>query len=48
MQPLSDGVWMRTPNGGYVDGRGLLTGDSPISRVLANIPLIGSFLSTII
>ena len=48
MQPLSDGLWMKSPNGGYVDGRGLIAGDSPISRVLANIPLIGSLLSTII
>ena len=48
MQPLSDGFWMKSPNGGYVDGRGLITGDSPISRALANIPLIGSRLSAII
>jgi len=47
LQSVGEGMFMRTGSG-VTSAAGLITGDSPISRAISNIPLIGQLLSMII
>jgi hypothetical protein len=47
LQSVGEGVFMRTGSG-VTSAEGLITGDSPISKAISNMPVIGPLLSMII
>ena len=48
LDSMGEGLYLKNSSGGFVNGSGLITGDSQISRTISQIPIIGPILGMII